>query len=371
MATTVELSILNTSIISNTSKPYTAYNVSLRLPLRSYTVQKRFSEFATFNSALTSQAGASPPAPLPGKHWLSFTSTVSNPALTEERRAGLETYLQTILTADDDRWRTTAVWKTFLNLPNNTTFRSSTADGLHSAITGPGAARSGGAITDPVVWLDTHRELKSQLHDARQALMRRDQATSAQVQHEQGAAAKKGIVRAGTLIAGLDQGLRAAGHHDAWGSEKLSEREVQRRKDLIANARREKEGLENLLSAMVQKSKVDDVVVSAQETKPELFSKASNSGSRPHSGGRVLGKETGRTKVLDNQGVVQLQQQMMQEQDEDVMVLQQSVARQKQLAIEINAQLEEQKEMLGMLDEDVDRVQGKMDVAKKRIKQIS
>lgn len=196
--------------------------------------------------------------------------------------------------------------------------------------------------------------------------MRRDQATSAQVQHEQGAAAKKGIVRAGTLIAGLNQGLRTAGH-DAWGSEKLSEREVQRRKDLVANARREKEGLENLLSAMVAKSKVDETVAAAQLDKDKmgLFN------SKGQGGGRVLGKETKRTRALDNQGVVQLQQQMMQEQDEDVMVLAQSVARQKQLAVEINAQLNEQKEMLGMLDEDVDRVQGKMDVAKKRIKQIS
>lgn len=364
MAATIELSIPNTSIISNTSKPYTAYNISLRLPLRSYTVQKRFSEFTVFHTTLTSQAGAPPPAPLPGKHWLSFSGTVSNPTLTEERRAGLESYLQAILAADNDRWRTTAVWKSFLNLPSNTTFRSPTANGLHNAITAPR-----GAITDPVVWLDTHRELKAQLHDARQALMRRDQASSAQIQHEQGAAAKKGIVRAWTLIAGLDQGLQRGGH-DAWGSERLSEREVQRRKDLVSNARREKEGLENLLSAMVQKSKVDEMVTNTQESKPELFSKAHSNG-KPKGGGRVLGKETNRTKALDNQGVVQLQQQMMQEQDEDVMVLQQSVAKQKQLAIEINAQLEEQKELLGMLDEDVDRVQGKMDIAKERMKKIS
>ena len=365
MATTIELSIPNTSIISNTTKPYTAYNISLRLPLRSYTVQKRFSEFTTFHSTLTAQAGAAPPAPLPGKHWLSFTSTVSNATLVEERRSGLETYLLAILNADSDRWRNSTAWKSFLKLPSNTISRSSAANGLHSTITGPGAR--GGAITDPIVWLDTHRELKTQLHDARQALMRRDQATSTQVQHEQGAAAKKGIVRSGTLIAGLDQGLRSAGH-DAWGGEKLSEREVQRRKDLVANARREKEGLENLLSAMVAKAKVDETVEIAKQEKPDLFKASSSKG---HSGGRVLGKETNRTRALDNQGVVQLQQQMMQEQDEDVLVLQQSVARQKQLAIEINAQLEEQKEMLEMLDEDVDRVQGKIDVAKRRIKQIS
>ena len=195
--------------------------------------------------------------------------------------------------------------------------------------------------------------------------MRRDQATSAQVQHEQGAVAKKGILRAGTLIAGLDQGLLRSGDR---GSEKLSEREVQRRKDLVVNARREKEGLENLLNAMVAKSKVDETVAEAQSRSPDLF-KATE--KRVQGGGRVLGKETNRTKALDNQGVVQLQQQMMKEQDEDVLVLQQSVAKQKQLAIEINNQLEEQKEMLGLLDDDVDRVQAKMDIAKKRMDKIS
>jgi len=363
MAAAVEISIPNTSIISNTSKPYTVYNISLRLPLRSYTLQKRFSEFTTFHSSLTSAAGAAPPSPLPSKSW--FTRTISNPDLTEHRRQGLETYLLAIASAEDHRWRNTSAWKSFLNLPSNTTLRSNTANGLHGAIAGPGR---GPPTTDPVVWLDHHREMKSQLHDARLALTRRDQATNAQAQHENGAAAKKCLVKAGTMIAALDQGLQSLGG-DSWSVGKLGEGEMARRRDIVKNARREREGLENLLNAMVAKSKVDETVASApEEDKAKLFA---NGGTGPKPSGRVLGKETNRTRALDNRGVVQLQQQMMQEQDEDVMVLARAVAKQKELSIAINQELAEQQEMLNGLDEDVDRVQGKLDVAGKRIKKIS
>lgn len=201
--------------------------------------------------------------------------------------------------------------------------------------------------------------MKSQLHDARLALTRRDQATSAQAQHENGASAKKSLVKAGTTIAALDQGLQNLGG-DSWSGGKLGEGEM---------ARREREGLENLLNAMVAKSKVDETVASAPEKdKAKLFAKG---GAGPKPSGRVLGKETNRTRALDNRGVVQLQQQMMQEQDEDVMVLARAVAKQKELSIAINQELAEQQEMLNGLDEDVDRVQGKLDVAGKRIKKIS
>lgn len=85
----------------------------------------------------------------------------------------------------------------------------------------------------------------------------------------------------------------------------------------------------------------------------------------------MLGKESDKTRALDNQGVLQLQTQMMQEQDEDVMVLARAVARQRELGMQIQEELVVQNEMLGMLDEDVTRVQGKMDVARKRIGKIS
>lgn len=360
MASSVEISIPNTSI-SSTPKPYTLYNITLRLPLRSFIVQKRYSEFVLLHSTLTSQAGAPPPATIPQKTW--FSRTVSSPELTEERRKGLEAYLRTINTADNQRWRNTSAWRTFLNLPSNTSSKSSLHSTLH--VTGHGAQ-----ITDPVVWLDQFRELKSQLHDARLNLTRRDQATAAKSQHEAGSEAKKYLVRAGSTLSALEQGLKNLSS-DAWGGEKLREGELRRRKDLLASARREKEGLESLLSAMITKSHVDQTVAAAQEKAQLTGSSKNHQNNGKPTGGRVLGRETDRTRVLDNQGVLQLQKQLMEEQDEDVMVLAQAVARQKELGMAIHQELKVQNEMLGMLDEDVDRVQGKVDVAQKRLAKIS
>lgn len=368
MASTVEISIPNTSI-SNNPKPFTLYNITLRLPLRTLTVQKRYSDFTHLHDTLTSQSGAPPPASLPQKSW--FSKTISNPNLTEERRKGLETYLQTINQIEDHRWRNTSGWRSFLNLPSNTSSKSSLSSTLRSATAGSG---SGAPITDPVVWLDHHRDLKSQLHDARLYLTKRDQATAAQAQHECGAQAKKCLVRAGTMLASLDQGLKNLGA-DAWGSEKLGEGELRRRRDLLASARREKEGLENLLRAMITKSHVDKTIATVQE-KHDLVGSSPSSALTPVAGaggggGRVLGRETAKTRALDNQGVLQLQKQYMQEQDEDIMTLAQAVRRQKELGTAIQEELVVQNEMLGLLDEDVTRVQGKIDVAKKRIAKIS
>ena len=357
MTQQVEISIPNTQT-SSTPKPYTIYNITLRLPLRSFTLQKRYSDFTTLHSLLTSQAGAAPPAPLPSKSW--FTRTVSSPELAEERRKGLEAYLKAINESDDERWRNTSAWRTFLNLPSNTLSRSNTST-LHSALNGPGGSHP---ITDPVVWLDHHRDLKAQLHDARLHLTRRDQASTAQAQHEASAQAKKSLVRAGTMLQTLDTGLASLSSASSWGTPRLGEGELRRRRDLLSSAKREKEGLENLLSAMAAKSVVDKTVADKSDSVALL-------GPAKPASGRVLGKESDKTRALDNQGVLQLQKQMMQEQDEDVMVLARAVARQKELGQQIQEELVVQNEMLGMLDEDVTRVQGKMDVARKRIGKIS
>ena len=151
-----------------------------------------------------------------------------------------------------------------------------------------------------------------------------------------------------------------------WGGQKLGEGEIRRRKDLIASAKKDKEGLESLLNAMVTKSKLDNAVASIQD-KQSLIGTAS---SKPKAGGRVLGKETAETRELDNQGVVQLQQQKMAEQDLDVDELRKIVQRQRELGVAINQELEVQNEMLTMVDEDVDRVQGKINIAKRRIGKI-
>ncbi|KAK5031737.1 hypothetical protein LTS07_004357 [Exophiala sideris] len=362
MAPQVEISIPNTTV-SGTSKPYTIYNISLRLPLRSFTVQKRYSDFVALHSGLVDQVGSPPPASLPAKSW--FSRTVSNPQLTEERRQALETYLKTVNEIDDSRWRTTSVWRTFLNLPSSFAGQtSSKAGALHSVITGP--AGGGAPITDPVVWLDCHRDMKAQLQDARLSLTNRDQASTPLKQHEASAAAKSSLVKASSMIKALEEGLTniQKASDEAWGGQKLGEGEIRRRKDLIATAKKDRDGLENLLNAMATKSKLDTAVASMQDTQ-ELM------GSKPKASGRVLGKETAETRELDNQGVMQLQKQRMADQDLDVDELRKIVQRQKELGIAINQELEVQNDMLRMVDEDVDRVQGKINIAKRRIGKIS
>ena len=358
MATKVEISIPNTET-SATSKPYTIYNITLRLSLRSFTLQKRYSDFTTLHSSLAAQAGAAVPATLPSKSW--FTKTTSSPELTEERRKGLEEYLNTINQSHDDRWRNTSAWRAFLNLPSNISLRSNTTSNLQSTLNGPAGAQP---IRDPVVWLDHHRDLKSQLHDARLALIRRDQASTAQGQHEASAQAKKSLVRAGTMVATLESSLQSLS--SARGGSSLGEGELRRRRDLISSARREREGLENLLSAIVAKAALDVAVANADE-KTSLLG---NDKPKPR-GGRVLGKESDRTRALDNEGVLQLQKQLMQDQDEGVSVLGKAVARQKELSIQIQEELEVQHDMLNLLDEDASRLQGKMDVARNRVGKLS
>ncbi|KAL8727443.1 MAG: hypothetical protein Q9166_006031 [cf. Caloplaca sp. 2 TL-2023] len=357
MTSQPEISIPTTST-STTSKPYTIYNITLRLPLRTFTLQKRYSDFTTLHSTLISQAGATPPVSLPPKSYI--TSTTSSPALAESRRAALQKYLQTLNTGSDDRWRNTPAWRSFLNLPSSNS---------HHPIRHPTTSSTQQPITDPVVWLDYHRDLKSQLHSARLQLTKRDQATSAQAQHECSAQAKKYLVKAGSMISALEQGLKTLAS-DSWGQEKLGEGEMRRRKDLIEAAKKEKEGLENLGNAIIAKAGLDGAIVQATKGDKDKLINANGISKKPATG-RVLGKETDRTRALDNQGVLQLQQQLMREQDEDVDVLAQAVARQKKIAGEIQEELVVQKDLLGLLDEDVDRVQGKVDVARKRIGKFS
>jgi len=371
MAPSAEITIPTTTLVE-ASKPYTLYNIIIRLPLRSFEVQKRYSDFENFNDNLVKQVGAQPPVNLPGKSW--FSNTNSNPTLREERRQRLEQYLQAINENPDSRWRNSSVWRAFLNLPSAAFGkRDDKATQLHKAVTDPGTSLgSSSTITDPVLWLDYHREVKQMLHDARLNLTRRDQATTPLKQHEASALAKSSLVKAGSMIVALEDGLKHLNNRSesgpGWGSGvgNLGEGELRRRKDLVANAKKEKDALENLHSAMLTKSKLDQTVAAISD-KDALIA-----GSKAvTTTGRVLGKETNKTRSLDNQGVLQLQKQIVQDQDLNLEELRKVITRQKELGIAINEELEIQSELLDLADEDVERLQKKMDVGKRRIGKIS
>ncbi|KAI4859612.1 Phox-like protein [Hypoxylon rubiginosum] len=368
MAPPAEITIPTTSLHpADNSKPYTLYNITLRLPLRTFVVQKRYSDFATLHQNLTSLVGAPPPTPLPGKSW--FKSTVSSPELTEDRRRGLESYLRAIAESPDRRWRDTPAWRTFLNLPS----MSSTGNSAASVRAGYGIpsrdAANAAAAQDPGTWLDLHGEMKRDFQEARRSLARRDGATDNSTALEAGSAAKKALVKAGGLLTTLGDGLRSM--QDA---KRLGEGEIRRRKDLLAAARVEREDLEKLSTTVSAAMKASQKAMPSAADKAALVGNGNGPAARARGGGRVLGAplpESERTRELDNQGVVQLQRQMMKEQDEDVEELAKIIRRQREMAEAIHREVEEQTEMLDHVNTQADILTGKVNVAKNRTKKIS
>jgi regulator of vacuolar morphogenesis len=357
----LDISIPTTSV-SDGPKPFTKYAIRIAAPLRTTILHKRYSDFSTLHALLTTQVGAAPPAPLPGKSWLGvglgklglgLGSTSGSPEMVEERRKGLEAYLQAIENSDDGRWRVSEAWRKFLEL--------GAAAGRNGSVSATASGLGKDAIQDASDWLDAHAELKSRLQEARLWLTRREQASTANAQHEAGANAKRGLVQAGTLIQALEQALErlsGKGGGSDWGGEKLGDGEVRRRRDMIGTVRKEKEGLEGVLNAMAVNSAASSAQGStasasaSSEQKSSLFKGATGGGRR------VLGapaKETERTRELDNDGVLQLQQQIMAEQDEDVQDLSKVVRRMREMGVQINEEIVLQNQMLGLFEEDVDR----------------
>lgn len=376
MAPPLELSIPSTILSSAPNeKPYTLYNITLRLPLRTFVVQKRFSDFVNLHSSLRAQVSAPPPSPLPAKTW--FKSSATSPELTEDRRRALETYLRSIAENPDRRWRETSVWRQFLNLPSTSgsgASMSSAREGLIAA-SQRGVGGNAELMAEPQVWLDVHRELKAQLHDARLFLGRRDSANTAAGQYEAGANAKRCLVKAGGLLRDLEEGLKVMGEGEksGRGDGRVGQGELRRRRDLLGSARVEMDGLDKLALTLAVKnqassSSANGGAAATQADKSALFGPGV---SRPS--GRVLGApipETDKTRELDNEGVLQLQKQLMQNQDLDVEELAKIVRRQREMGLAIHGELELQNEMLKRVDEDADRVKGKIDIAKKRIREI-
>ncbi|KAF2264948.1 Phox-like protein [Lojkania enalia] len=353
-------------------KPFTEYEIRIvhPFPRTTTTIRKRYSDFDALDSALRSYVGEPPPSPLPAKSWfggglgkLGIGSTVGSPELISKRREGLEQYLQAIETSEDGRWRVCPAYRSFLNLDSQ--------DDKRSYGDLPGAQFGKDRVRDPVDWLEKMNEARGNIQEARLWLTRREQAMTATAQHEAGANAKGGLVRAGTLLSALEEALnRFEGKGEDGGQ--IGAGEIRRRRDNVSTARKERDGLESVLNTMAVRAAVSgsgsstpssSSAAATNEQKSGLFR-----GANQATGRRVLGpaKETERTRELDNEGVLQLQKQIMAEQDQDVLDLTAVVRRMKNMGYQINEEVVRQNAELGLLEEDADRLDKKIGIAKKR-----
>ena len=231
--------------------------------------------------------------------------------------------------------------------------------------------------------------------------------------HEMAATAKKSLVRAGTLVAALDAGLhRLSGPIDAKdrngcgngsgrgpnnksksnGTGLLGPGELRRRRDMLCAARTERAGLEALLHSCSNSNNTNTNTntntnnnnthtrpqYQSTSTKTLLDTSAATNTRKPRPQ-RTLGggsqqsttpKETAQTRPLDNTALLQLQQETMEAQDKDVNLLTASVRKIKDMGQMIGEEVALQTEMMGLVQADVERVEGKVAVAKGRAKKL-
>ncbi|AEO58162.1 hypothetical protein MYCTH_2305337 [Thermothelomyces thermophilus ATCC 42464] len=379
MAPPLEISIPTTSLhtptdnnSNPTGKPYTLYNITLRLPLRSFVVQKRYSEFAALHETLTRLVGAPPPAPLPPKSW--FRSTVSSPELTEQRRAGLERYLRAIAEPPDRRWRDTPAWRAFLNLPPSAGgggggVGSSSVSGfsVEGRIPAIGLRDANlAAASDPATWVDLNKEMKTELSAARAALARKEHATSDPEAREAEAQARKALIKAGSLMGPLEEGLRVMKE-----SGRLGGGEFTRRRDAVEAAKYEK-GLLDQLAASLAARGLSGGGGDAGRGEQGESDKAKLIGSR-RPAGRTLGApppETEETRELDNEGLLRRQKLVVEEQDERVNLLGAAVRKLHQLGTAIEGEVAHQNSLLDQANDAADSLHRKLGVANRRVKNL-
>ncbi|CAO3674086.1 unnamed protein product [Umbelopsis ramanniana] len=317
-----------------------------------------------------------PPNALPPKHW--FTSTYGNPDKIEERRRGLDAYLRGIMSSRDDRWRQTDVWREFLSIP---TGRPLDASSMYTSES----------------WLDEFREMQTSAREVRSLINKREThiaRNEISASHNCTMQAKKLLTVLSSRLSDLDAGLMGLANGSS-GESLMTEGELRRRQDLLSGLKDERDTLARLASAarsdvMMQSDakpakagdrrallKSTTVPTDAQDNFGFPQARDPGNGQPAVVSNRVFGnarrqqgRETEQTRGVDNEGLLKLQQQMMDDQDSQVEQFSSILNRQRQVGYAIGQELENQNQLLEELDSDLDRTQVKLKFANKKLNKI-
>lgn len=140
MASSAPLQSISITRVENRTlpSPHIVYAVLVVLPVRSWTVYRRYSEFLTLHQTLLEASTGphqQPPAPFPPKNTAQRTikaitglggllskgetAKEMEEAQNRERRDGLERYLRAIVASTDSSWRETDAFRSFIELPKS------------------------------------------------------------------------------------------------------------------------------------------------------------------------------------------------------------------------------------------------------------
>lgn len=364
MASTIQ-SVAITGTKDRTSpKPHTVYEISITTSLRPWQMWRRYSEFVELHDELIKVCSAPPPAELPGKHIWSLKSAFHNEALINERKAGLEQYLRSIVASKDSQWRDTAAFKQFLGIPV-TKYQETQAAKAASSL----------PVFSTASWIEEHGDIQALAREVKASLNKRDSlwdtgdtraSNSANIQAKRHLADL--VDRVGNLAKGL-QSLAEAG---------MSQGELQRRTDMVTKLQDECEQLGKIVAIARNPNRQPRAPTSADAmlgNRDDRSALLSGPSSRPIA--RVFGapqkapEETVETRPLDDRGLLQLQKQKMVDQDSQLDQLSAILLRQAHIGMAISTEIEEQNKILDDMTDDVDRVTGKLKKASVVMKQLS
>ncbi|KAG2227186.1 hypothetical protein INT45_008430 [Circinella minor] len=385
-------------------KPHTVYCVEVHAAVRTWVVWKRYSDFEKLHTQFENIFPKHPvPLHLPTKSF--FPPTFNDATKIDNRRRGLEEYLRAILSHRDDRWRQTDVWKDFLAIPQ----------GNHKSGNGVGRGGGGGAAAVTTTnytletWLDEYNAMTNMARQVRSLINKRgthNARNEISASHNCTVQAKKLLVTLSTRTSNLDAALKGLSESskDYEGGMMIARGELLRRQDLLATLRDEKDALLKLVNSGRQEQELlkqtprrsQTARVANEKQMEEHQQENYNYGFPTHQQqqpirqtapkrsatigpGRAFGaaaaaqqraKETEVTRGLDNDGLIDYQKQVMDDQDQQVEQFSALLARQKQLGFAIGDELETQNEILDELDAGVDRTGLKLKFASKKLATI-
>ncbi|KAL8284069.1 hypothetical protein RQP46_005182 [Phenoliferia psychrophenolica] len=360
------LTIPSHTLRQTPSPPHIVYHLTIRTSHSTYTLTPRYSSFAALHAALTSEIGSPPPGVFPPKHpYRLLVNPFARSALSEsdaiERRVALETWLRGLVMDRDRRWVASRALRDFLAAPSGL---SSSSDPSSSSSTEPWTSTT---------WITTQSELVSLSRQTRASFAKRDglivrgESAAAYVAEKDG---KKSLVELVTRLGKLTSGLNDL------AKEGMVQGEIGRRTEMVQRLQDE---VESLGVAAGTKARAPNVAKEAYEPeggrRAALLATPGAGGGGSKNVGRALGaaakaKETAETRALDNGGLLQLQDEYVEQQDSKLEGLAAALRRQRDLGLMIADELAVQDELITGLEGDVDRVGNRMKAAEKTMRRL-
>ena len=323
------------------AKKFTMYMIRITGPVRSWTIEKRYSEM----NLLHEQLNKIKPIPYPFPPKIVFLNQKDK----ENRKSQLESYLNSLLKSKDPIWRRSKLWNDFFDIPDQNTNSS--------------YIRRPSVGLDSSKWLVEYESLIGFVYEIRAQRNERDQliskgnSTAAQNSSFQ---MRKGIKLAKEKLDQLDNALDTL---------RLTPGESNRRKSILKTCSTEIEDLERESVMKVFESSKGIPMATASTDKKLLFDGSAGSFSR-RAGIPSQIAETEKTRMLENEQLLDLQNKQMKQQDAIIGVISNVVKRQKEIGIAIGDELDAHVNLLDQVRDKVEVVEENMKSGQKKMNRM-